>query len=426
VRRQLLLTVAASTLVVLAAFFVPLAWLIRSSTADRATSAATVAVQPLAAVAGVADEETLALVVTQVRSTVGAPVTVFLGNGAVLGDQRPTSASVELAQSGRAFSADLPDGGREVLIPVQGRADGTAVIRVEIPASSLHSGVARAWLLLGALGLALLGLALVVADALARSFLRPLYQLTDTVTRLGTGDLSAQVHPGGPPEVAEAGRAVNRLARRIDALLTAERESVADLSHRLRTPVSAMRLDAEDLHDPVERDRLTGDVAELSRAVDQLIDEARRPMREGVRAECDAVEVVTSRCAFWTVLAEDTQRRMTVQVPAEPMPVRLTVADLANAVDALLENVFAHTPEGTALHVRLLARPDGGALLVVEDEGPGLPGPEVLRRGESTAGSTGLGLDIVRRSAEASGGGLRLADGTGGGLRVLLELGAPL
>ena len=425
-RRQLLLTVAASTLVVLAAFFVPLAWLIRSSTADRATSVATVGVQPLAAVAGVADEATLALVVTQVRSTVGDPVTVFLGNGTVLGDQRPTSPSVELAQSGRAFSADLPDGGREVLIPVQGRPDGTAVVRVEIPASSLHSGVTRAWLLLGALGLALLGLALVVADALARSFLRPLYQLTDTVTRLGTGDLSAQVHPGGPPEVAEAGRAVNRLARRIDALLTAERETVADLSHRLRTPVSALRLDAEDLHDPVERDRLTGDVADLSRAVDQLIDEARRPMREGVRAECDAVEVVTSRCAFWTVLAEDTDRRMTVQVPPEPLPVRLTVPDLANAVDALLENVFAHTPEGTALHVRLLARPDGGALLVVEDEGPGLPGPEVLRRGESTAGSTGLGLDIVRRSAEASGGALRLADGTGGGLRVLLELGAPV
>jgi signal transduction histidine kinase len=426
VRRQLLLTVAASTLVVLAAFFVPLAWLIRSSTADRAVSAATVGVQPLAAIAGVADEATLALVVTQVRSTVGDPVTVFLGDGTVLGDQRPMSASVKLAQSGRAFSADLPDGGREVLIPVQGRADGTAVVRVEIPGSSLHAGVTRAWLLLGALGLALLGLALVVADALARSFLRPLYQLTDTVTRLGTGDLSAQVHPGGPPEVAEAGRAVNRLARRIDALLTAERESVADLSHRLRTPVSALRLDAEDLHDPVERDRLTGDVADLSRAVDRLIDEARRPMREGVRAECDAVEVVRSRCAFWTVLAEDTDRRMTVQVPDDRLMVRLAVADLANAVDALLENVFAHTPEGTALHVRLMARPDGGALLVVEDEGSGLPGPEVLRRGESTAGSTGLGLDIVRRSAEASGGGLRLADGATGGLRVLLELGAPL
>jgi signal transduction histidine kinase len=425
VRRQLLLTVVASTLVVLAAFFVPLAWLIRTSTADRATSAATVGVQPLAAIAGVADEATLALVVTQVRSAVGEPVTVFLGDGTVLGDQRETTSSVKLAQSGRAFTADLPDGGREVLIPVQGRADGTAVVRVEVPASSLQDGVTRAWLLLAALGLALLVLALGVADALARSFLRPLYQLTDTVTRLGTGDLSARARPGGPPEVAEAGRAVNRLARRIEGLLAAERENVADLSHRLRTPVSALRLDAEDLHDPEERDRLTRDVAGLSRAVDQLIDEARRTVREGVRVECDAVAVVVSRCDFWTVLADDTDRRMTVHTPSEPLPVRLTVADLANALDALLENVFAHTPEGTPLDVRLLPRPDGGALLVVEDEGPGLPSPAVLRRGESTAGSTGLGLDIVRRSAEASGGHLRLGSGGRGGLRVVVELGPP-
>jgi signal transduction histidine kinase len=226
--------------------------------------------------------------------------------------------------------------------------------------------------------------------------------------------------------VADAGRAVNRLADRIDALLAAEREAVADLSHRLRTPVSALRLDAEDLRDPTERERLGRDVQDLSRAVDQLIDEARRPMREGVRAECDAVAVALGRCAFWQVLAEDTDRPMSVQTPERPLLVRLTATDLANALDALLENVFAHTPDGTALEVRLLPRPDGGALLVVEDQGPGLPGPEVVRRGESTAGSTGLGLDIARRSAEASGGALRVAPGPAGGLRVLMELGPPL
>jgi signal transduction histidine kinase len=251
------------------------------------------------------------------------------------------------------------------------------------------------------------------------------HALTDTVTRLGTGDLTARVSPGGPQEVADAGRAVNRLAARITDLLAAEREAVADLSHRLRTPVSALRLDSEDLHDPEERDRLAKDVGELSRAVDQLIDEARRPVREGVASACDAQAVVVDRAAFWQVLAEDTDRRMTVETPGQPQPVRLSEADLANAVDALLENVFAHTPDGTPVLVQLIRRPGGGALLVVEDEGPGLPGPQVLRRGESTAGSTGLGLDIVRRSAEASGGGLRLTAGANGGLRVLMELGPP-
>jgi signal transduction histidine kinase len=425
VRRQLLLTVAASTLVVLVAFLVPLAWLVRSSTEDRATSQATVGVQPLAALVGVSDPAAIALAVAQVRASVGEPVTVFFGNGTVIGDRLRVTDSVRLARLGQAFSVDLPDGSREVLIPVAGRPEGTAVVRVEIPPSALHRGVTKAWLVLGALGVTLLLLALLVADALARSFLRPVHALTETASRLGTGDLTARVRPGGPQEVADAGRALNRLATRIDALLTAEREAVADLSHRLRTPVSALRLDADELRDQEEREHISKDVEQLSRAVDQLIDEARRPVREGVVASCDAVAVVADRSAFWKVLADDTERRMTVETPSRPVPVRLSDTDLANALDALLENVFAHTPDGTPVTVRLLARPEGGGLLVVEDDGPGPPGPDLVRRGESTAGSTGLGLDIVRRSAEASGGGLQLATGVTGGLRAVVELGPP-
>ena len=421
----MLLTVAASTIVVLVAFLIPLAWLIRSSTADRATSEATVGVQPLAAVVGVADAATIGLAVEQVRSTLGEPVTVFLGDGQVLGDQRPRSQSVLLASSGRAFSSDSANGTREVLFPVIGRSDGTAVVRIEIPGAKLTRGVVAAWVVLGVLGVTLLALALFVADRLARSFLRPVHALTDTAARLGGGDLQARVRPGGPPEVAAAGRAVNRLGSRIEELLREERETVADLSHRLRTPVTALRLDADELHDPEERDRLAADVEELSRSVDQLITEARRPMREGIAAACDAAVVVGDRVAFWSVLAEDTDRAMTVEIPDRPMPVRLTQADLAVAVDAILGNVFAHTPDGVAIDVRLLARPSGGALLVVEDDGPGLPGPEVVGRGQSGAGGSGLGLDIVRRSAEASGGCMQLAQGSKGGLRVLMDIGAP-
>lgn len=425
-RRQLLLTVAASTLVVLTVFLAPLAWLIRSSTADRATNEAVLAVQPLAAVVGVSDVATLRLAVDQVRSAVHEPVTVFLGDGQILGDQRPRSDAVSLAGSGRAFSADLPGGAREVLIPVLGRSEGAAVVRVEIPHSKLTKGVMRTWGLLAGLALVLLVLALLVADRLARSFLRPVHSLTETAARLGAGDLTARVIPGGPAEVAEAGHAVNRLATRIEALLRAERESVADLSHRLRTPVTALRLDAEELRAPEERERMTQDVAELSRAIDRVITEARRPVREGVTASCDAVEVVRTRAAFWQVLADDTDRRMEVVSPDEPLPVRLAEPDLADALDALLGNVFAHTPDGAGVWVRLTRRSGGGALLIVEDEGPGLPDEQVLRRGESKAGSSGLGLDIARRSAEASGGWLRVGTRTGGtGLRVTMELGSP-
>jgi signal transduction histidine kinase len=199
---------------------------------------------------------------------------------------------------------------------------------------------------------------------------------------------------------------------------------VADLSHRLRTPITALRLDADDLRNPEERGRMTQDVAEVSRAVDQLITEARRPVREGVTAACDADEVVTTRAAFWQVLADDTDRAMRLETPGNPVWVRLAASDLADAVDAVLGNVFAHTADGVGFWVRLIARPRGGALLVVEDDGPGRPDEEVLRRGESKAGSSGLGLDIARRSAEASGGWLRLGSrNEGTGLSVSMELG---
>lgn len=93
--------------------------------------------------------------------------------------------------------------------------------------------------------------------------------------QLEGGDLTARVVPTGPPEIREVGTALNRLAERIRELLQSDRETVADLSHRLRTPVTALRLDAEALRDPEEAERLSGDVDELQRAVDRIIRAAR-------------------------------------------------------------------------------------------------------------------------------------------------------
>ena len=112
----------------------------------------------------------------------------------------------------------------------------------------LDAGVWRAWARArGRWPSTLFVLSLVVADRLARSMTRPITELALTAERLGRGDLAARVEPAGPDEVREVGPALNRLAARISELLTRERESVADLSHRLRTPVTALRLDAEAL-----------------------------------------------------------------------------------------------------------------------------------------------------------------------------------
>ena len=100
---------------------------------------------------------------------------------------------------------------------------------------------------------------------------------------------------------------------------------------------------------------------------------------------------------------------------------RVPAADLAAAVDALLGNVFAHTPEGTGMLVDVRSRDGGGALVTVSDAGPGLP-ERAAERGRSGGGSTGLGLDIARRTAEASGGELRIRSSPRG-TAVTLDLG---
>ena len=421
-RRRLATLVLATTSIVVAAFLAPLAVLVREIAIERAVTAGTHDAQSVAAFTGVlADRTQLREVVDGVNQ--GAVQTsVRLPDGSTVGPPLAASASVTVALSGRAFTAIIPQG-REILVPVE-TGTGRAVVRTLVPGSVLSAGVPRALAVLAALGLALIALAVAVADRLARWTLRPVAALAGTARRLAHGDLSARVEPAGPPELVEVCAAVNLLANRIGELLEQEREAAADLSHRLRTPLTALRLDAHSLADPVESARMVELAAGLERAVNGVIAAARRPVREGMLAACDAVAVVAGRAAYWSPLADDQGRRMAVRLQPGPLWVRLAAEDLAAVVDALLENVFAHTPEGTDFLVAVRSRDGGGARLVVADAGPGLPGQHVAGRGVSRAGSTGLGLDIVRRTARASGGDLLLGPSSGGrGARVEVELG---
>jgi signal transduction histidine kinase len=420
------LLVVATTSLVLVSFLVPLALVLRTLAADRAVSAATAEAQSMAPLVTTLATASLRLTVDQVNAETSTPLTVFLPSGAEIGQTAPVSAAVRLARNGRSFSAEAP-GGEQVLVAVEGLPSGTAVIRAFVPDPVLRHGVTRAWLLLGGVGLLLLVLSVLVADQLARSLVRPLVALARVADLLAAGDLAARAAVAGPPEVRRAATGLNRLAARIGELLAHERETVADLSHRLRTPLTALRIDAESLRDSAERERLVIDAAAVERTVSEIIREARRPGKAGGGASvtCDASRVIAERSAFWRPLAEDQDRRMAVEVAAGPMPLLVSADDLATCVDALLGNVFAHTPEGAAFAVRLSRRAGGGAWLVVSDDGPGFGAADPTTRGQSSGGSTGLGLDIARRTAEASGGTLIIGRSASGGGSVTLGLGSP-
>jgi signal transduction histidine kinase len=129
--------------------------------------------------------------------------------------------------------------------------------------------------------------------------------------------------------------------------------------------------------------------------------------------------VVNERLAFWAVLAEDQGRAWTADLDGDAVSVNVPPDDLGSAIDAVIANILAHTDEGTGFEVSVV---DQGAFtsVIVDDEGPGFPS-ELMARGRSGGGSTGLGLDIARQVAERGGGGVRIGRSPSGGAQVELS-----
>lgn len=428
-RRVLILTVLATSSLVLLAMLVPLALLIGNYDLEDRLSRAALEVQATEAVVSGQDRGMVSAYVDRVNArTAGIVTTVLYPDGVGVGPHPGESAAVEAARSsGRARVDDTGTGAR-ILVPVSlggssALPSQTPVIRVDVGAAPFPSRVHLAWGVLALLGLLILLGALLLADRIGSSFVRPVRRLAEQAVRLGGPDGTQQVEVSGPPEIQELARALNRLVTRIETLLAREREGVADLSHRLRTPVTALRLDVEALPGGPARERLLDDVDRLNGMVDHLIHQARRSEREGVAVRTEAVRVLAERLAFWQPLAEEQGRRFDLAVPdGLRVEVPLGADDLEALADVLLDNVFSHTPAGTALAVRLTGL-DGGLRLVVDDAGPGfMAGVDPLQRGQTGGDSTGLGLAIARATADATGGEVTLARSPWGGARVTVDL----
>jgi signal transduction histidine kinase len=410
------------------AFIVPLFLAVRSQARDRALDAAEQAAQSVASALVVAEGVVEGVSPATVEAILAAAgngrVSVLLPDGEVVGlAPHPDADIVAAAAAGAAFTV-RDSTGATVFIPVLGRR-GTIVVQGLATASELTSGVAAASGLLAALGVVLVLGSVLVADRLARTVTRPVDELAAAVRRLGGGDLDVRVAPSGPVEVAQVAEAVNMLASRLGTLLAAERESMADLSHRLRTPLTSLRLQAEALADPESRAGILEEVDRLERDVDQIIDDVRRSAPGAGPAVADLVEVVRHQVAYWSVLAQDQNRRVTTDVPGAAVLVGAAPDDVTAVVDTLIENVFSHTEPGTSFGIEVTVV-DDQPHLIVRDDGPGLGGAGKVARGDSGSGSTGLGLDIVRRVAERSGGQMTILERPEeSGSRIEVRFGKP-
>ena len=422
-RRWLSLYALSITSIVVLAFLVPLAILIRDLAADRSMGAAEREAQTVARFAATIGDDADSIAALATTLAAAPNTSVRLSDGSVIGADLPAGVDLTAAlERGQAFRQDL-ESGRAVVVPVLRGTAAPWVVVIAVSSSALSQNVASAWTVLGLLGFGLIVVATVVADRMGRAVLTPVNELVDATHRLGRGELTASVDPSGPSELVEVGAAFNALTRRVSSLMDRERETAADLSHRLRTPLTALKLDIEALGRTVDVTRLQHDVDNLERAVTHVISEARRSTRDGAATMADLAVAVETRATFWGSLAEDQQRRWSLEIQPANYAVSGDATDWEAMLDALLGNVFAHTPAGTAYRIGLSAS-GGFAELLVSDEGPGITDPSLLERGMSGGESTGLGADIVRRTAEAAGGAVHWEsfDGAGTAVRVRVPL----
>ena len=338
---------------------------------------------------------------------------VILSNGTVLGSNIPVVEALELATAGSVVAE--VDGGVAAIVPIAFGSGDLIVVTAFVSNEDLTEGVSTAWAILAVLGVLVIIGSVPIADRFALSIVRPMRDLSDAAHRWAGGDLTARVSPSGPAEVAESARAFNQLAERLTDLLVAERERVADLSHRLRTPLAALRLQAESTDDADQRAALITDIVHMEGEVTALIEDVRGTSTDASTV-CDLTAVVGQRLGFWSIVAAAQDREMTQTLPADTrIPIKLTAADLLAVLDNLVQNVLTHTEAGTAFCVRVTADPP---TLTVADEGGGLPSIRVFDRGASGSSSSGLGLDIVRSIAEKSGGAVTLGEALGASIVV--------
>ena len=319
---------------------------------------------------------------------------------------------------------------------------GRVLLLYALPISEVNHTLARVrvFLILGVLGGTIL--ALLAGLTTARRATRPIVQLTDAAREIArTRNPSLRLpHPQADDEVAELARTLDSMLGALDAarsetetMLERQREFVADASHELRTPLTSVLANLELLGEELRGEqaetaqaalrstqrmrRLVGDLLLLARA-DAARGRARRPI--------DLARVLGDVAAE---LGPMTERHLLTIDPGYA-PVLGTADDLHRLALNLLENAIRHTPPGTV--IRAASRTVGGeAVLIVQDDGPGIPTSidrrlfeRFVRGGRDGArsGGTGLGLAIVRAVAEAHQGTVAYERPEGGGSRFVIRL----
>jgi two-component system sensor histidine kinase MprB len=295
-----------------------------------------------------------------------------------------------------------------------------------------------AWLLLAVAGAGVLG-AGAAGTVIARAGLRPVDRLTGTVEHIArTEDLSVRIPVEGNDEIARLSESFNAMTAALASSRERQQQLIADAGHELRTPLTSLRTNIELLErseasgralPPEDRRALLASVKAQMTELALLIGDLQELSRADAAAP--ALEVVALHEVTETALRRARLRGPDLKIMADVAPwfVRGESAALERAIVNLMDNAVKFSPAGGVIEVRL-----AGGQLTVRDHGPGIPAedlPHVFERfwrspsARSLPGS-GLGLSIVARTVQQSGGDISLAPAHGGGTLATLRLpGAP-
>lgn len=260
--------------------------------------------------------------------------------------------------------------------------------------------------------------AMAVAARAARRIVAPLAQVATDAARLAGGDLGPTGRRYGEEELDEVARALDSAAVRLGELVRRERQLAADVSHQLRSRLTALSMRLEEvaaLSDDelkVEAEAALDQVDRMVHIVDELLDQARTERAHNA-VELDVAEQLAALRADWDDAFRVSGRELRITAPGadahDPaLRARATPGHVAQALGVLIENALQH---GAGV-VIVSARAHGEHVVVeVRDEGVGVPDPLVplvFDRGVSGGDGTGIGLAVARALVEADSGRLEL------------------
>jgi two-component system, OmpR family, sensor kinase len=308
------------------------------------------------------------------------------------------------------------------------------ILVVTFPVTVVTRAIHGNWRNLALYGLVMLGAAVGFGFLLSTSLTRPLRRIGRAVESLGGGQLHVRAPiDEGPEELRRLAESINAMSSRLIGLLEAQKSFVADASHQLRTPLTALQLQLENLQstgDTVTAAAFEPALSEVSRLrwlVESLLELARNESREPLLVPVDLALVASSRVTFWLPLAEE--RGITLSAPSSaPVEVLAMSGVIEQVVDNLLSNAFDATDRDGHISVEAHLSGHVGELHVI-DSGVGLSDEDrskALRRfwrgRDNVAEGSGLGLAIADQLVRLSGGTIELCAAPGGGIDAVITL----